>query len=332
MLTFANPWLFLLLPLVPVSVFWWLRRRPAAILFPQVAILRSLAPGRGRWARRGGAILRGLILGLLVLALTEPRIPDLRTRITTEGIAIQLVVDVSGSMAEGDFLWNNTPLERLEAVQRVLKLFIQGGEGPGGVTLLGRTEDLIGLVTFATRPETECPLTLNHAVLLQLLDAQKPRTGPDQAQTNIGDALAYGLQRLESAGPRRRLLVLVTDGEHNVPAPALTPRQAAQLAAGLHVTTHVFDMNRTGQEAGSTRNGSLEAVAALTGGRYFPADNTAALLNLCQELDRLERQEIQSFHYRRYYELWPWCSLAAFVFLVVLRILEWSWWRVSPSA
>src|SRR5207247_2603305 len=83
--------------------------------------------------------------------------------------------------------------------------------------------------TFAARPSLPCPLTLSHSVLLRLLDAEQPRSVPTESQTNIGDAIAWGLHSLPSAAGRRQVLILLSDGEHNVPPPALKPRQAAQL-------------------------------------------------------------------------------------------------------
>ncbi|HEX4589215.1 MAG TPA: VWA domain-containing protein, partial [Gemmataceae bacterium] len=106
--------------------------------------------------------------------------------------------------------------------------------------LPGRGGDLVGLVAFAVHPEDTCPLTLSHDVLLQLLATEEPHGLPDTA-TNIGDALAWGLTKLAPAGNRRKVLVLLSDGEHNVPPPALTPRQAGQLAANRGVPTYAID-------------------------------------------------------------------------------------------
>jgi Ca-activated chloride channel family protein len=337
MLTFVHPWVLLLLPLVPLPVWWWLRRRRPAMRFPDTAMLAALPPGRSRVARWGGATLRAAALVLLILALAGPRIPDLNTRIATEGIALSLVVDVSGSMAEADFLWDSEPMRRLDAVKRVLRLFLAGGESTNAAPLEGRHDDLVGLVVFATRPETVCPLTLSHSTLLKLLDEQEPKKGPDESQTNIGDAIAWGLYRLEAAGPRRKVLILLTDGEHNVPAPALRPRQAAQLAAGLRVPIYVIDSSglRSTLEpvpaVGEVDTEDvLQAVASLSKGRYFRAPDTQTLLTVCQEIDRLERNTIQSFLYRRYYEIYPWCGLAGFVFLIGVHVLELTAWRRAP--
>jgi hypothetical protein len=198
--------------------------------------------------------LRAAGLVLLIVALAGPRWPDLHTRIATQGIAIVMVVDVSGSMAEADFTWGDERITRLEAAKRAFTLFVAGGEGLDGEHFEGRPDDLIGLVTFATRPESSCPLTLSHSALLRILATQEPRTLPTESQTNIGDAIAWGIQRLESDRSRRKVMILLTDGEHNVPPPALKPRQAAQMAASLGVPIYALDA------------GPLTPVSSPTGG------------------------------------------------------------------
>src|SRR5262245_26039238 len=184
----TNPAFLLLALLVPPLVVWLLYQPRSALRFPATGGLSALPAGRRRDALWGGALLRGLALLLLVVALAGPRWPDERTRITTEGIAIMMVVDVSGSMAEPDFVWQGEKVSRLDAVKKVFRLFVEGGEA-GGQTFDGRLEDLVGLVTFATRPECPCPLTLSHQVLLRLLDVEMPRQVPGESQTNISDGL-----------------------------------------------------------------------------------------------------------------------------------------------
>jgi Ca-activated chloride channel family protein len=335
----ANPWALLLLLLVPPLVWWRWRQAHTALRHPGAAWLDNLPPGRGLLAQRGGILLRALALLLLIIALAGPRWPDGRTRLPTEGIAIVMLVDVSGSMAEPDFNWDGEPVSRLDAVKRVFRLFVDGGEGPGGVQLQGRDADLIGLVVFATRPESPCPLTLSHSVLLSMLDVERPRHVPDEAQTNLSDAIVLGLHRLRSAGPRRKVLVLLSDGEHNVPAPRSqwTPRQAAQIAASLDVPIYAIDASgatSSGREGNGTGSGdggrALQDVAAITRGRYFTARDTDALLGVCREIDELERQEIRSFQYRRYYEGYPWLALGAFLAWTSALVLEMTVWRRVP--
>src|SRR5438132_1200233 len=341
--TFAHPLSLLSLLSVPLLIWWWLRRRRGALRFPNTNLLTQLPPGRSRTALWGGAGLRAAALTVLVIAMSGPRWPDLGTRLETEGIAIAMVVDVSGSMAEPDCDWDDKRTTRLNAVKEAFSLFVEGGQGPKDVRLEGRPADLIGLVTFATRPESACPLTLSHSVLLRMLQAEQPRSLPTESQTNIGDAIAWGLHTLESAGARRKVMVLLSDGEHNVPPPALKPRQAAQLAANLRVPIYTIDAGGEGvtKEPGTEPplspateriqgERTLQAVAKISGGRYFRAQDSGALLAACREIDRLERREIQSFQYRRYYEGYPWFGLTAFVLLAGVHLLEMTLWQRVP--
>jgi Ca-activated chloride channel family protein len=296
---------------------------------------------------------------LLIIALAGPRWPDLHTRIETEGIAIVMLVDVSGSMGERDFDWCGEPITRLEAVKKVFHLFVAGGDGSESTgdgtdasSFQGRPTDQIGLVTFATRPETACPMTLSHSVLLHLLDAEQPRTIPGESETNLSDAVAMGLHRLRSAGPRRKILVLLSDGEHNVPQPqsGWTPRQAAQVANGLHVPIYSIDAGGSGasakesavkEDAGGEHTISpgearaqavrtLDEMARIAHGQYFLARDTKGLLNACRAIDDLERTDMRSFQYRRYHEAYPWFGLAAFVLFGISLGLERTIWRRIP--
>lgn len=352
---FTNPgylWLTLLAPLL----FWWLlRRRRSALRHPAVGELAGLPFSSARLARWGPGALRSLALLLLVMALAGPRWPDLSTRIETEGIALVMLVDVSGSMAERDFDWRGESITRLDAVKKVFHLFVAGGEGsdaPGdgsdASNFQGRPTDQIGLVTFATRPETACPLTLSHSVLLRLLDAEEPRRIPGESETNISDAVALGLHRLRGAGPRRKVLVLLSDGEHNVPHPqsGWTPRQAAQVANGLSIPLYTIDAGGTGastnepaakEDAGASPGETraqavrtLEEMVRIAHGRYFQARDTQGLLSACRAIDALERSDLQSFQYRRYHEAYPWVGLAAFVLFSIALSLERTVWRRIP--
>jgi Ca-activated chloride channel family protein len=337
MFHFATPLCLLLLLLVPPVVWWWLRRRRAAVSYPDEGLLAGLPPGRARAARVGGATLRAGALTCLALALAGPRWPDLRTPIQAEGIAIQMVVDVSGSMAERDFDWDGFPITRLEAAQRAFRLFVAGGpaEGARG-NFEGRPTDLIGLVTFATRPEVSCPLTLSHSALLRLLEAEQPRATPGDSETNLSDALALALDRLRAAGPRRKVLILLTDGEHNLknPQSGWGPRQPAQLAASIGVPIYVIDAGGEGMtganEARPSAVQTLQDLARISGGQTFAARDTRTLLEACHTIDRLQRSTIASFQYRRYHEAYPWLALAAFACFAVLAALEATVWRVIP--
>jgi Ca-activated chloride channel family protein len=352
MVEFANPALLLLLLGVPLLMAWQLRRKRRTLAHP-VADLLPLVGRRAGLVRWGSVVLRGLALALAILAAAGPRIPDRRTPLFTEGIALMMVVDVSGSMAERDFDWNGQPLSRLEAVKKVFNLFVAGGadtpDGKTKVDLTGRPADLVGVVTFATRPDTLCPLTLSHSVLLHLLEGEQPRSIPGESETNISDAVTLALHRLRQAAPRRKVLVLLTDGEHNVQEPrsGWAPLQAGQIAASLGVPIYTIDAgsdSSAAREGGTPHPGesvspaqtreravrTLQELARKTGGEYFPAHDSAGLLRACRRIDALEHSDIRSFRYRRYLELYPYLAIAAFACFALAIGLDLTWWRRIP--
>jgi Ca-activated chloride channel family protein len=318
--------------------------------------LPPLPDRRARRVRWGGILLRGLALLALVVAAAGPRVPDLHTRLNTEGIALVLLVDVSGSMAEPDFEWDGKPVSRLDAAKKVFDQFVFGSAAdsvppPGAPGFEGRGRDLIGLVTFASRPETICPLTQSHTVLRDRLKAEKPRSVPGESETNLSDAIVEGLHRVRHATPRRKVLVLLTDGEHNVvqPRSGLTPRQAGQVAVALGVPIYTIDAGgatavregpprdkevaETPASPGLTRQQAvqtLQELARMTRGQYFAAGDTDALLRACRTIDGLERTEVTTFQYRRYHEGYPYFALAALALFGLAVGLEMTLWRRVP--
>ncbi|MCI0681262.1 MAG: VWA domain-containing protein [Gemmataceae bacterium] len=330
--SFANPWALVLLVALPALAWLWRRRTRAALTYPAAAGVLALPKGRSRGAERGGLWLRILGLTALVIALAGPRWPDEGSRIPTEGISIAFVLDASHSMSEADFRWGDQLLTRFDGVRKVFRLLAEGGAGLTGETFPGRPQDLLALVTFATRPETACPLTLDHATLLRILDAEEPRSVITEATTNPGDGVAWALVSLQNAPTRRRAIILLTDGESNVPPPALTPRQAAQLAGNMHVPIYAIDAAPPDSDQGDAAKAqeTLQEIAKLTQGRYFRAGDGAELTQALHAIDRLERDIIQSFQYRRYHEGYAWFALAGLACWLAVIGLEATWWRKVP--
>ena len=341
---FANPEFLWAVPLTVVLVLWWARRRRPALRYADARLFAGLPAGRAWRARWGGAGLRAVALLALVIGTAGPRRPDLKTRLPAEGIAIILALDISGSMAERDAIWaaGEPPISRLEAAKRAFRLFVNGGDAPDGTHLEPRPSDRIGLVVFAAQEDTACPLTLNHSVLLRIADAQEPEAGLN-AGTNIGDALAEGIRRLDRAGgERRKVLILLSDGEHNVSKEGaddpLKPRQAASLADSLKIHVYALDAGgilppNASAEANEQRlagRAALEAIAKISGGKSFPAASGADLLAAYKEIGELEKSRVESFQYRRYYEYYPWCAAAAVVLLAVAVVLDRTRWRIVP--
>jgi len=353
LLTFANPLVLLLLPLPLLLFFWWLMRRRAALRFSELALFDDLPRGRAPRARVIGAVVRALAMLSLIVAASGPRLPDLKTRIPTEGVAIVIVLDVSGSMeTEKAFQWQegSAKVSRREAARRAFHLFVKGGDAPDGTHFDGRSTergtDAIGLVTFTNYPQPVCPPTLNHTVLLHILDDNRPVSIRDEG-SNAGDAIAQALIMLEKTNFQRRAIILLSDGESNFDSVEringkeerpLKPRQAAQLAANMNIRIYTIDTG--GDPPSGAKKDEIQqredgrqlnrAVAELTKGKSFDANDGRQLLEVCRTIDSLERQPILSNTYRRYYELYPWFAGAALALIVAVFALELTVWRRLP--
>jgi Ca-activated chloride channel family protein len=351
-------WLLLLLPSVG---YWWLRKRRRATLpYSDSRMLEGLPSGSGRWAEMIGLGVRLLVAGLLIVALARPRWPDETTRIPARSLAVMMVLDVSGSMAEpygeaeepphpqplslkgerGEQRLHAkgergetprvSPFTRLDAAKRAFRLFVVGGEA--GLT--GRPDDLIGLVTFAALPENIVPPTLSHSTLLRFLEEAEPIGRSPDSDTNIGDAMSKGVDLLERVKPEERVMILLSDGEHNVRPEvvkdALKPQEAAQIAAGRRIRVHTIYVGPKSETEPTEGEKALREVAALTGGRSFQAHDIQGLVEVCNQIDQLERTRIESFQYYRYFEVFPWLGLACLVLLLGLRTMESTRWLRVP--
>lgn len=341
-LSFAQPWVLWLSPLaLLVAASWAVRRRPA-LRFSDVSLFAGSRGGRAWRARWGGAAFRGLACLALVLACAGPRVPDERTRLPAEAIAVMMVLDVSDTMG-GKVAWapGEPEVTRLDAARRAFKLFVAGGATPDGTTFEPRAADQIGLVALASVPQTVCALTLNHSVLLKIADGLTVKGGVD-AGTNVGDAIAEALIRLEATpGTRTKVVVLLSDGQHvqskDGPDAGLWPRQAAQLAANLGYKVYTIDAGpepdpgappdderRQGRE-------TLRAIAEMTGARAFVATRGTDMLAAYKEIDAAERVPVETFQYRRYFELYGWCAATAAALLALTRVLDRTRWRTFPA-
>ncbi len=323
-MSFHQPsaWCLLLLGLLPLV--WWRwsggRTRPA-VIFSGVGALEAAGSS---WAVRLRWIvpaLRTLALALLVVCVARPQVANQRTRVVTEGIAIQLVVDRSGSMLAEDFKLDGKAVSRLAAIRKVVEDFVAGGAG-----LPGRPDDLIGLITFATWADSLCPLTLDHAHLIEAVRQTKVSPDEKDQATAIGDAIALGVERMAALTARdaqrrikSRIMVLLTDGESN--AGDLDPMTAARLAASYDIRIYTIG---AGSDAGfapvpgidpitgrrilqripvSIDEKTMRAIAETTGGLYFRATDSDSLEQVYARIDELERTRIDERRFTDYREL-----------------------------
>ena len=325
---FASPFWLLGIPAAVLFVLlseFGMRRKRTSLRFPAGSTLSSIAK-RGLWFGRTGFILAGLAMTALALSLARPTFKIVQATTTTEGIAIILTMDVSGSMLAEDFQPNN----RMDVARRVLADFVKS-----------RESDRIGLVTFAGMPFLRCPLTTDHKTLLKLLGDMKAVRRQELDGTAIGDALVASGQRLVQAPEKSKIVVLVTDGENNkgqfdplLAAKMLKERNIKVYAVGIGtqglVPYPAIDQN--GQKSYQfirigINEEALKKIADEANGNYYSASDKDALEKVFAEIDRLEKSKIESPVYIVRKELFLYPLLPA----LILAAFAWVW-EMKPGA
>lgn len=350
-----SPWYLLLLLFVPM-VGWRLfasRSRPA-VRFSSLNLAKQLTPTlRQRFAWLPKALTIAAIV-TLIIGLARPREGREQTVAESEGIAIEMVVDRSGSMQAMDFKIDGENVDRLTAIKNVAGKFITGGD-----ELDGRFSDLVGLITFAGYADGVSPPTLDHAYLVSQLNHSQIVTARSEDGTAIGDAISLAIEKLNALDARQaekvssKVIILLTDGENN--AGELDPIQAAELAQTMGIKVYTIGVGTKGQApvpvadpfTGRQRiqmmpvnidEETLEQVAQLTGGAYFRATDTDSLEKIYAEIDQLEKTKVEARHFVDYRELaiqpykaaWislPPLLLIAFAMLAARVLLEQTWLR-----
>jgi Ca-activated chloride channel family protein len=317
--SFANPAFLWLLLLIPAgAVYWWWRRR-AMITTVQFSSLKAFEGAPRSLRERLKHIplaLRFLVVACLIVALARPQSVSSRENLSTEGIDIVLVLDISGSMLAEDFTPN-----RLVAAKKVADEFVEG-----------RTNDRIGLVIFSAESFTQCPLTLDYPVLKNLLGEVK--NGMIADGTAIGLALANGVNRLKDSKAKSKVVILLTDGVNN--RGEIDPITAAKIAATYGIRVYTVGVGAQGMAPFPVQTPfgirrqmmqvdldekTLVAVASMTGGKYFRATDNEKLKAIYQEIDKLERTKIEVTAYRKYTELFPqWLMAGTFLLLAEIGL------------
>jgi Ca-activated chloride channel family protein len=309
----GSPLLLLLLALIPVLLHLLrLRDREPAVRFPTLGPLRIAAPVSA--ARRRGllTLLRLVTLGLLIFAIARPQAGTAESQVRREGVDVVLAVDVSGSMLAEDFKLDDERTNRLEAVKTVVRDFVAA-----------RPTDRIGLVLFAARAYTQCPLTLDHGWLLTNLD--RAEIGMIEDGTAIGSGLATATNRLRASKAKSRFVILLTDGVNN--AGRVTPQTAADAAKALGIRVYTIGAGTRGMAPYPAQDmfgnkvyrpvqvdideETLTKIAETTGGRYYRATDTDSLREIYAEIDRSEKTVFEAPQFYDYRELYVWLLLPA---------------------
>ena len=316
---FATP-LFFMLILAILPMIWIFirrrRRRYPSVTFTAIETARSAAKlNYKKYLRYLPPATRIAAIILMVIALARPQDVSHGEDVHTEGIDIVLALDISASMLARDF----SP-DRVGAAKVVAADFITE-----------RSDDRIAIVLFAKQAFTQCPLTIDHSILLELLNGVEIGLA-DPDNTAIGQALAAALNRLKASEAKSKVIILLTDGENNYGLPPTTAAEAAE-ALGVRVYTIGVGSRGTAPYPAKDLFGRmvmqnvqvsidedlLKDIAASTGGQYFRATNNNKLRDIFAQIDQMEKTKIEVRAYKRYSErFYPWALAALAVLLIGL--------------
>ncbi|MCG2417448.1 VWA domain-containing protein [Aequorivita sp. F47161] len=325
---FVNPQFFWLLLLLPVLVLWYLWKRKQQTASLKISSIQGFKTGKNWLARIKPLLfaLRLLALSALIVAMARPRTVDESTKTkTTRGIDIVMSMDLSASMLARDLKPN-----RLEALKTVAARFINS-----------RPNDRIGLVEYAGESYTRTPLTSDKTIVLSSLKSMSYNT-TIEGGTAIGSGLATAVNRLKDSRAKSKVIILLTDGVNN--SGFIDPKIASELAVEFGIKVYTIGLGSNGMAMspigirpdGGFQYGNvqveidealLKEIAEKTGGQYFRATNNTKLEEIYEEINKLEKTDIEEFKYTNYDEMFrPWVIfgliLIGFEFLLRTTIFK----------
>jgi Ca-activated chloride channel family protein len=321
------PWFLLLLPALVALAFW--RRKTRTDLWPSIGFSTvGFLPQRARdRTHLVLSVLYGIGVLVLTVALARPQKGLRENELSGRGVDIVLALDVSTSMRAEDF----QPDHRLYVAKSVAQTFIAT-----------RPYDRIGLVIFAGTAVTQCPLTLNHAVLSDLL--QRVDFGMVEDGTAIGMGLSTALNRLRQSRAKSKVVILLTDGDNN--RGSIDPQTAAELARALGVRVYTIGVGTSGIAPFPVEDpvfgrrydmvpvrideATLRAIASRTGGRYFRAKDSQALAAIYRQIDQMEKSDLTSAAYSEWRERGPELAFASAALLAIGFGLSLGLWARVP--
>lgn len=331
----SNGIFLIALVLAPLAVLLYIRgeKRRGSILYSDITPFKAMPSSQILKLRHLLIILRVVAIVLIVLAVARPQSTSKTQTLHTEGIDIMLTLDASGSMKNKDF----KPLNRFEAAKAVISQFIS------------QTKDnRLGLVLYATNAYTQCPLTLDYSVLLNILD----RTDLEMinnTSTAIGLAIATAVNRLKDSDAKSKVIILLTDGQNN--AGEIHPYTASNLAKTFGIKIYTIAMGKEnspvmvedpifGERPARNPDGSLvydnpdvdtlAEIARITGGRFFRATDEEKLLQIYNDIALMEKSKIkteQKINFTEYFQLF---LLPAIGLLLLETVLSYTRFRITP--
>ena len=325
---FLHPeYLWLLLLLIPLIVWYIVRlsKMQASFKLASVNAFKGVKPGLKVYMRHLPFVLRVISIGLIILVIARPQSVNSWEESESQGIDIVLALDVSGSMLSQDL-----QPDRLQAAKKVASEFVTD-----------RRNDNIGLVVFAGESFTQCPLTTDHTVLLNLLN--EIEFGLIDDGTAIGLGLATSVNRLKDSESQSRVVILLTDGTNN--RGQIAPLTAAEMARSYGIRVYTVGVGTKGMAptpvqtpfgvrmqnmAVDIDEKTLTEIAAMTGGQYFRAKDTDGLRQVYEEIDEMEKYLISVQNVTQRQEKFLMFALAAMALILLELILRRTWLRSIP--
>tara|TARA_B100000902_G_scaffold175658_1_gene169446 strand:+ start:68130 stop:69128 length:999 start_codon:yes stop_codon:yes gene_type:complete len=326
-ISFVNPEYFWLLLLIPIIGFWYFLQRKkiqSRVLFSDTSNISSNKTIKNHLIHLP-FILKILAASLLIIALARPQSTSSWQDSTTEGIDIVLAMDISGSMLAEDLKPN-----RLEASKNVALDFISK-----------RLNDRIGLVVFSGESFTQCPLTTDHNVLINLFKDVK--SGMISDGTAIGMGLATGVNRLKDSKAISKVIILLTDGVNN--QGLLAPLTAAEIAQKFGIRVYTIGVGTEGYAPYPFQTPfgiqyqdvevqideeTLQDIATITNGEYFRATNNKSLKEIYEDINKLEKSEIETTEYHKRKEEFLPYAFFALILLTISFVLKSTFLKSIP--
>jgi Ca-activated chloride channel homolog len=312
-LSFALPWYFIFLLLLPVLIWWEFKgksRQQPSFRLTSLTGIKGLKPTWRVRFRPVLIVLRSIAFIALVVALARPQSSNVSESVDSDGIDIVLSVDVSGSMMAEDLKPN-----RIEAAKQVANDFVDK-----------RANDRIGLVIFSGESFTQCPITIDHNIVKEQIDAMK--SGMLQDGTAIGMGLATAVDRLRNSKAKSKIIILLTDGVNNTGL--IDPSTALEIAKAYKLRVYCIGVGSRGEAPYPVQTPTgiqkqmvpveidealLKNIATQTGGKYFRATSNNSLASVYKEIDQLEKSKVEVSSFKHFTDLFlPFALLALFCF------------------
>jgi Ca-activated chloride channel family protein len=313
--------------LLPLLSYFSRRRDTVAMTFSTVAVLKSKALSLRVLLYRVLPWLRFLALALVCVALARPEEVSAEKEYQTKGVDIVMALDLSGSMLAEDFKPENRFVVAIQEAEKFIR---------------GRENDRIGLVVFARKAFTQCPLTLDYDILIQLLNDLELGMIPDG--TAIGLGIASAVNRLRDSDAKSKVIILITDGESN--AGNIDPITAAELAKTFGIKVYAVGVGRGGlvpfpvndplfgkryvQARVEIDEFTMKRIADITGGLFFRARDPQSLTEIYEKINALEKTEVKVKEYVSYAALFHWFLLPALAVLLLEIFLKRTWLLKVP--